>query len=234
LKPVTFRRLGPFVALAVLALIAWRTGLLALATPAGLHAHAPAITAATRGHPAAALAVFVLFYAVLTATCLPVALALTLTAGALFGVWQGAAAALAGGGLGASATYLAARYASVGSGEGDTGRIAQAAQALRGDAFPLILAARLFPFMPYAVVNIASGLAAAPVRAYLPATILGSIPSAFIYSELGDRFGHVLMAGRWPDLSLMREPGVLVPLVGLALLSLAGAVVKHRLDRGKA
>jgi hypothetical protein len=55
-----------------------------------------------------------------------------------------------------------------------------------------------------------------------------------IYAELGDRFGRVMFAGHWPDLSLMRQPGVLIPLVGLALLSLAGAVVKHRLGKAGA
>ena len=182
-------------------------------------------------HPALALGGFILIYAALTASCLPLALMMTLTAGALFGLWVGAAAALTGGAIGAMVTYSAARFAAFGAGASSEGRVQRAVEAIRQDAFPLVLAGRLFPFMPFALVNIAAGLAAAPVRTFLPAAILGSIPTAVIYSSLGDRFGRVLLGGRWPDLALMEDPGVILPLVGLALLWLAGAVVKHRLGR---
>jgi uncharacterized membrane protein YdjX (TVP38/TMEM64 family) len=227
------RRFAPAAALAAVALLAWREGLLDLATPAGLHAHAAALREAVGGHPALALAFFVLVYAVLIASCLPVAFILTLVAGVLFGIWEGAGATVLGGTLGALITYAAARSAAgtrLAAAAGGAGRVARAAEALRGEAFGVILAARLFPFMPFMVINLAAGVAGAPLRAYALATVLGSVPSSLIYADMGDRFGRVLLSGRWPDLSLMRDPKVIAPLVGLAVLSLAGAVVKGRLD----
>jgi uncharacterized membrane protein YdjX (TVP38/TMEM64 family) len=107
-----------------IALIAWRTGLIGLATPKGLHAHQGAIEGVLHAHPVLAAAAFIAVYAALTASCLPLALTMTLTSGALFGPWGGAAAALAGGGLGALITYAAARYASFGAKGGE--RIHQA------------------------------------------------------------------------------------------------------------
>jgi uncharacterized membrane protein YdjX (TVP38/TMEM64 family) len=227
------RRFAPAAALAAVGVLAWRAGLLGLATPEGLHAHAGVLRAAVAGHPVLALAVFVAAYAVLIAACLPVALALTLVAGVLFGVWEGAAATVVGGTLGALLTYFAARSAAgpgLAAAAGGAGRVARAAEALKGEAFGVILAARLFPFMPFMVINLAAGVAAAPLRPYVLATVLGAVPSSVIYADLGDRFGRVLLDGRRPGLALLGDPRLIAPLVGLAVLALAGAVVKARID----
>lgn len=228
------RRFAPVLVLALIALVAWRTGLVGLVTPRGLQSHAAMVRAVMSAHPALAAAAFVAGYAILVAACLPVAFVLTLVAGALFGLWEGASLTVAGGLIGALIAYFAARSAAgvqLAQAAGGQGRVARAAEALRGEAFPVILAARLFPFMPFMVINLAAGVACAPLRAYAAATVLGAIPSSVIYAGLGQRFGVVLFSGRWPDVSALRDPRVIAPLVGLAALSLAGAAMKHRLER---
>ena len=51
------------------------------------------------------------------------------------------------------------------------------------------------------------------------ATVLGIIPSTFIYSSIGAGLGHVFDRGDTPDMRMMADPQVYLPLAGLALLS---------------
>ena len=68
-------------------------------------------------------------------------------------------------------------------------------------------------------MGIASGFVRMPLRTYLCATVLGIIPSTFIYSSIGAGLGHVFDRGDTPDMRMMADPQVYLPLAGLALLS---------------
>jgi uncharacterized membrane protein YdjX (TVP38/TMEM64 family) len=66
-------------------------------------------------------------------------------------------------------------------------------QFLRKNSFKTILTLRLFPVIPPAVVNLASGLASVPTRAFIWATVVGKIPAIFVESLIGHdllHFGH--------------------------------------------
>ena len=77
---------------------------------------------------------------------------------------------------------------------------------------------RLIPAVPFWLCNIASGFVRMPLRTYLCATVLGIIPSTFIYSSIGAGLGHVFDRGDTPDMRLLADPQVYLPLMGLALL----------------
>ena len=70
----------------------------------------------------------------------------------------------------------------------------------------------------------APALAGMPFPAYAAATLLGIVPGTAVFAGIGAGLGQVLDAGGRPDLSVIFSPGVLLPLVGLAALSLLGAV----------
>ena len=88
-------------------------------------------------------------------------------------------------------------------------------------AFGYILTLRLIPLAPFWLVNVAAALAGAPLRAYAVATLLGIMPATFIYSGIGAGIGSVVARGRTPNLGVIFEPRILLPLVALGLLSLA-------------
>jgi len=81
-----------------------------------------------------------------------------------------------------------------------------------------MLSARLMPLFPFAPVNVAAGLARIPLRPYTAATLIGAVPSSFIYSSLGAGLDRTLAA---PSAAALSSPAVLWPLAGLAILALA-------------
>ena len=58
------------------------------------------------------------------------------------------------------------------------------------------------------------------LRTFALATFLGIIPATFVYASVGNGLGAILDRGQEPDLKLVLEPQVLLPLLGLAALAL--------------
>lgn len=222
-------RFALVAALLAVALAAYWTGLAQALSPELLQREQAELRAAAAASPVLALSLFVLAYAVLTGACLPVALVLSLLGGAVFGVWTGAPAVLLGATGGAILTYAAARSAFapllVRLAERDA-RLQLLIAGFGRSAFRYILTLRLFPMAPFALVNVASGLAAAPLRPYILATLAGGAPTAVIYTGLGAGLGSSLGSERSLEAAL-RSPQIILPLVGLTLLSLTPALIKR-------
>jgi uncharacterized membrane protein YdjX (TVP38/TMEM64 family) len=168
-----------------------------------------------------AVLLFVAIYATATTLSIPGATVLTLAGGFLFGVWLGGAATVVGATIGAVVVFLAARAAA-----GDFLRrkagpaIARIDQGVRENAFSYLLSLRLLPVLPFWLVNLASGFVAIPLRTYAAATFLGIIPGTFIYAGVGAGLGSVFEGREQLDLGVIFKPAILLPLLGLALLSL--------------
>lgn len=185
-------------------------------------------------HRVLALLAFAGLYMLVTALSVPGATILTLAGGFLFGVWLGGAATVVGATAGAVVVFLAARAAA-----GDFLRrkagpaVARIEQGVRENAFSYLLSLRLLPVLPFWLVNLASGFVDIPLRTYALATFLGIIPGTFIYAGVGAGLGAVFEGREKLDLGVIFKPEILLPLVALALLSLAPMIWK-RMRRGKA
>jgi len=155
---------------------------------------------------------------------LPGGAVMTVAGGFLFGPWLGAGLAVAGATLGACALFLSARYALAETLARRAGPLlGKLREELRRDGFWYLLALRLIPLVPFWLCNLAPALAGMPFPAYAAATFLGIIPATTVFAGIGAGLGQVLDAGGRPDLSVVFSPGVLLPLAGLAALSLLGA-----------
>jgi uncharacterized membrane protein YdjX (TVP38/TMEM64 family) len=174
-----------------------------------------------RAHPFLAPLAFVVTYAVAVALSLPGAAILTITAGFLFGVWFGALLSVVGATLGAVGVFLIARR-SVGDWlrERAGPRYARLAEAFRRDGFSYLLVLRLIPVFPFWLVNLVPALVGMRLLPYTIATAVGIVPGSLVYAGVGDGLGAVLEAGGEPDLGIVLQPRVLLPILGLALLSL--------------
>lgn len=220
----------PVLLLVVVAATLYAIGANGTLTVASLQAHEQALRTFVAEQPVLFLAGFVVVYAVATASFVPVGMILMLAGGFLLGPWVGAAAAILGNTGAAIVGYFAARFA-VGdlvhakAGEGKLGKLIA---GFGQNAFAYMLTLRLIPLSPFGLVNVAAGIAHAPFRAYLAATVVGSIPICLIYTNLGAGLGEVFRSGREPDLSVMTDPQVFVPLACLALMSLVTAIVGRR------
>lgn len=219
-------RILPLAVLVLVAVAVFASGVGSDLTLSGLARHEQAWRAAAAREPAVSLITFMAVYAVLTAAGLPVALVLTLTGGAVFGPVRGALAALAAANVAALIGYAAARSAlgpAMGRWlEAGGGHARELVRRLRERAFWTILAARLMPAMPFAAVNVAGGLARAPLKAFVGASVLGGLPSAFIGATLGAGVGAELSAESLAH--AVRAPMVWGPLLALSILSIVPVV----------
>jgi uncharacterized membrane protein YdjX (TVP38/TMEM64 family) len=86
------------------------------------------------------------------------------------------------------------------------------------------------PVFPFWLVNLAAAFLGVPLRVFALGTLIGIVPGALIYASVGNGLGAVLDAGGTPDLSIVTRPQVLLPIIGLALLSLV-PVLYRRLRR---
>lgn len=187
-----------------------------------LQDHREQLRALVQAHPAVSLLCFIALYAAVTSLSIPGAFVLMMAGGLLFGAPRATVGVTLGATAGATLVFLAVRLAA-----GDfvrrrvRGRLQRFEQGFRRDDFVYLLSLRLAPIAPFWLVNLAAAVLGARLRAYVAATFLGVIPTAAIYTSLGSTLEQVLRSGEDPHLSLVFEPQVLFPLLGLALLSLA-------------
>jgi uncharacterized membrane protein YdjX (TVP38/TMEM64 family) len=180
-------------------------------------------------HPIGSAALFLLAYILTAALSLPQAILLTIAGGLLFGTVLGCALTIIGATIGASILLLAVRSAFARVLERNRHRIpARVQERLTRDGFSYLLALRLVPLFPFWIVNLAAALAGIRLAVFFPATLLGIAPASFVMSSIGAGVGSILAEGKTPDLSVLFAPRVLLPLLGLAALSLLPALFRRR------
>ncbi len=217
----TFCRLSPLLALAVVAAIVLAFGVQHQLSWQAVGGHAAAWRGWVARQPVLAGLSYALGYALVVGLSLPAGGVLSVLGGALFGVAAGSALAVTGASLGAVMLFLIARTA-VG------GLLARRArpllERLRGplerDGFWALLALRLLPVVPFWLGNLAPALLGMRLLPFAAATAIGIVPATVVLVGIGAGAAGVLARGQAPDLSAMASPGVLLPLLGLAALSL--------------
>lgn len=173
---------------------------------------------------------FVAVYFLIVAMSLPGAAIASLTGGFLFGLGLGTALNVMAATIGASAIFLAARLglgrtlsARLEAGEGTLRRIRD---GLREHEISVLLLLRLVPVVPFFVANLLPALVGVSFRNFLWTTALGIIPGGLVYTWIGVGLGEVFDRGGTPDLSLLWEPHVIGPLLGLCLLAALPIAIK--------
>lgn len=183
-------------------------------------------------HVVGAALLFVVTYALATALSVPGGAVLTIAGGTLFGLLWGTLLATIGATAGAVLVFLAARTAL-----GDTLRrragpgLRRFEAGFRRNAVSYLLTLRLIPLAPFWLVNLVPALFGVSLGAYALTTVIGIIPGTLVYVAIGNGLVATLTAGGEPNLGMIVEPAILLPLFGLALLSLAP--VLYRLWRGR-
>ena len=173
-------------------------------------------------------------YAVVVAFSLPLGAVMTITAGFLFGVVVGTITVVVGATIGATAIFLAIQ---MGLGKSlaskGEGWVAKMKDGFNRNAFSYLLALRLIPVFPFALVNIVPALLGVSLSVYFVATLLGIIPGSFVYILLGDGLGAIFDAGGTPNLSIIFEPRIILPILALAALVLLQVGYRYVQDKMK-
>ena len=176
---------------------------------------------------ATALLAFGAIYILTVALSLPIASLLTLAGGALLG-WTGAAVIICAATIGATIVFIATQtvlnefYT-----KRTAGFLAKLEIGFQKNAFSYLLALRLIPAAPFWVVNIIPALLGMRLNHFILATFIGITPGTLIYVWVARSFDSLLSRGQNPDLSVLNEPAIIVPLLALGLLSLIPTLWKR-------
>ena len=186
-----------------------------------LAAHRAALRTWVQATPLATAAAYVAVYVLAVAVSFPGAVWITIAGGFLFGTALGAALAVAGSTIGAVLLVLAARSALGPLVARRAGSLIERMRpGLERDGFSYVLALRLIPVVPFWLTYLAAALAGVRLRDFAAATLIGTIPATTVFASVGAGIGEVLGTGRTPDVSVILSAPVLLPLLGLAALSL--------------
>ena len=179
---------------------------------------------------------FMLGYVLIVGFSLPGATLATLTGGFLFSTFPGTLYNVTAATLGALIIFQAARW---GLGERLAARMEAAGGAARRikrgideNQWSFLFLMRLVPAVPFFVANIVPALVGVSLWRFALTTFLGIMPGAAVYTSVGAGLGSVFERGESPDLSIIFEPQLLLPLLALALL--AAAPILLRLGKRKA
>lgn len=173
-------------------------------------------------HHALAALLAVAIYTGATALSIPGATVLSLTVGFLFGRWTGTVIILISATGGALLVFLATRYLFAGLAEQRMGKtVRRLASGFERDGFHYLLFLRLVPVFPFWLVNIAPAVTRLRVRTYMAATMLGILPGAFVFSNLGES-----LSGITGTEQLLSRQSVLALLL-LGVFALIPVAVRH-------
>ncbi len=175
-------------------------------------------------------AIFIAVYVSIVAFSLPGAAVASVTGGFLFGLALGTVFNVTAAVIGASAIFMAARWglgrtlaAKMDASEGTLKKIKT---GLHEHEISVLLLMRLVPVVPFFVANLLPALVGVRFVNFLWTTAIGIIPGAIVFTWIGVGLGEVFDRGERPDLSLLWEPQVIGPILGLCVLAALPIVIK--------
>ena len=224
---IVWRRFIPIAVLGLGLALFFGLGLDQYVSLSALREHRESLEAFVSVNAILASGIYILIYAVAVAISIPGGAVLTLAGGFLFGFVWGAVLVVVGATLGAVAIFLAARTALHDTLRRRAGTAVQKLEAgFRENAFSYLLTLRLIPIFPFWLVNLVPAFFGVSLGTYSLATVLGIIPGTIVFAGIGNGLGATLEAGPEPDLGLIFQPEILLPILGLALLSLLPVLYK--------
>lgn len=157
---------------------------------------------------------------------------LTLTAGALFGLWPGVPVVFCGAVAGSSLAFLVSRYLArpwVESWAGRHPRLAAIDRAVAADGTRMVFLLRLTPLVPFTVLNYLLGLTRIRWRDMMLASP-GMLPGTLLYVYYGHVIGDVtaVVAGVRPARTPVQYVLLAIGLVAAALVAWRVSQVARR------
>ena len=159
------------------------------------------------------VALFFTLYVLVTATSLPIAVWMTLAAGALFGLWWGLLLVSFASSIGATLAFLSSRYWLRDWVQVKLGKYSQTINTgLEKDGVFYLFSLRLIPALPFFAVNLLMGLTAMKGWRFYWVSQLGMLLGTAVFVNAGTQLSQLT------SVSDISSPTLLMSFVALALL----------------
>ncbi|MDF1871840.1 VTT domain-containing protein [Vannielia sp.] len=176
------------------------------------------------------VAVFIAIYVAIVAFSLPGATVATLTGGFLFATFPGALFNVTAATIGAVCIFQAARW---GFGEklsqkldASEGAVNKIKRGIDANQWEMLFLIRLVPAVPFFVANLVPAFVGVPLARFALTTFVGIIPGAVVYTSVGAGLGEVFERGETPNLGIIFESHILLPILGLCALAALPILLK--------
>jgi uncharacterized membrane protein YdjX (TVP38/TMEM64 family) len=100
-------------------------------------------------------------------------------------------------------------------------------EGFRRNAFSYLLVLRIVPIFPFWLVNLVPAFCGVSLRTYALATLIGIIPGCFVFASVGNGLGALLDRGETPNLMIIFQWDILLPILGLAVLALLPIAIRR-------
>ncbi len=196
-----------------------------------LAANREALVALRDANYLATVLVFTAAYVAIVGFSLPGATIATLTGGFLFGIFPGVLFNVTSATIGATLIFLAARW---GLGERLAARMEASDGAVKAfkdgideNQWSVLFLIRLLPAVPFFLANLIPAMVDVPLHRFVVTTFLGIIPGGLVITSVGAGLGEVFARGESPDLGIIFEPQILLPILGLCALAALPMLLKY-------
>ncbi len=221
----------PIVILIILAGLFLYSGYYHYLTFDGLKTHRQLLLNWTEHHYGQAVILYAAIYIITVACSIPGATILTLAGGFLFGWLWGSIYVVISATLGATLVFLSVKLAfREWMIKRNSKWLKSMEKGFQQNAFSYLLFLRFIPLFPFWLVNIVPAFLGVRLRTFIIATFLGIIPGSVVYVSVGNGLGRIFDQNKTPDFSIIFSPAILLPLIGLAILSLLP--IGYRLWKG--
>jgi uncharacterized membrane protein YdjX (TVP38/TMEM64 family) len=197
-----------------------QTGIYHLLTLENLKTYAQTLLAIVEQRYLLSAALFVCFYTFVICIFIPGTSVLTLAGGVLFGAIWGTVYVNIGATLGSTIVFVAVRHF---VGHKLHHKFIHMLNffniGLSKKGYLYLLSIRIFPIIPYSMVNIIAGLTKIPLRTFIWTTSLGNIPATLLVALAGKEIRHL------KSMNDLFNPRFFIILVTLALLALSPIVI---------
>jgi len=173
---------------------------------------------------------FVAAYTTVVTFSLPGAAIASITGGFLFATFPGSLFNIVAATMGATLIFLAARW---GMGErlaakmeASEGAVKKIKDGIDENQWSMLFLIRLVPAVPFFVANLVPAMVGVPLHRFVISTFLGIIPGGVVYTSVGAGLGDVFARGQTPNLGIIFEPQILLPILGLCALAALPMLLK--------
>ena len=217
----------PLVILIAIGVAVGASGMLEQLSPHHIMAEQANWSREIAAHPVLTCVVYVAVLTISIATALPGPLFIIIAGGMLFGMGPAIGLSLVGEVLGSLMLFYAARHA-FGAGKRPPPRfVERVRQGYQTNPVSYTLFLRLVPLFPFGGITVALAWLRCPVWLFTLATALGGVIMLVFETAIGAGLGQSIAEGQGLTPSLITEPHIWLPLVGLGLLALVPVVVKR-------